>query len=85
MKHTINDLWHGNIRPCEDTDRLRVERELKVFIDNHREFMDRLDDKGRKDLAELIDALDKAWSDVCDDAFKQGFSLATKLMAEAMR
>ena len=84
MKQTINELWCGNIRPCDETDMLCIEKEPKAFIDTHRDFMDSLDDKKKDELMELLDSLDKVWSDARDDAFEKGFSLATRLISEAL-
>ncbi len=86
MKSTLTDLWLGNIYPAEEkTENHEQELELYGYIERHYESLEKmLDEKGREVLAKLKDCYSELSCCEGEDAFIQGFSLAVRLMTEAM-
>lgn len=86
MKPTISDLWNGNIHPIEEiTENESEEREILSVIEEYYEKLSqKLDDSGKQMLYELRDKHTSLSFVENESTFIQGFSLAVKLMTEAM-
>ena len=84
MKDTILELWNeyvisGNLDFEND------EQKLMGYIERHRNnLISELDEKGKDSFQKFEDCFDELLDIECRNAFKQGFSLATKLVAEAL-
>ena len=85
MKTTLTDLWYGNLAPCSGNHIHREEiARLTDYIDKHRqELVCKLDAEGVESLEKLLQCQDELVLNECENAFVQGFSLATKLLSEA--
>lgn len=86
MKPTLTELWNSNIHPISDADKLlENNRELTGYIDHHFKKLDAvLDKKGKETLKTLTECYDELLSLECEAAFIEGFSLATKILTEAV-
>ena len=86
MRTTLTDLWQGNIHPTEErTENHKQEIELYAYLERHYNDLEKmLDEKGRAVLAKLKDCYTELSFCEGEDAFIQGFSLAVRLMTEAM-
>ena len=86
MKSTLTNLWLGNIHPTEErTKNHEQETELCSYIEKHYESLEKmLDEKGREILAQLKNCYCELSFCEGSDAFVQGFSLAVKILTEAM-
>ena len=86
MKETISDLWRGEIHPMEQrTENDDEESELYDVIDGYYDKLwNKLDDDGKQILCSLKELYTRLSSLENEDSFTQGFSLATKLMTEAL-
>ena len=87
MKETINDLWRGRIHPYNDfAQKMLIEKELKRFLDEHREdFLGQLDEKGKRLFFDFFDSIDKIWMEACENSFEEGFSIGMKLTIESLK
>ena len=86
MKSTLSDLWRGELHPIElKTENDEAEKELYAFVERHyNDLYKLLDEKGKLVLEKLKDCYTEISFYECEDSFVQGFSLAVKLMTEAM-
>ena len=86
MKKTLIDLWNGNICPCDGSSQQDEEDKmlLTLIVKYQDQVLEHLDEQGKESLEKLIFSIDESWSKSCDNAFIQGFSLATKLIIEAL-
>ena len=86
MKETISDLWRGEIHPMEQTtENDDEESELYDVIDGYYDKLwNKLDDDGKQILCSLKELHTRLSALENEDSFTQGFSLATKLMTEAL-
>ena len=85
MKSTIEALWSGELCPGEEP--IRQTEEIRDIINsinkNKSELKKLLDDKQNAILNELLADLEFLYLLKRYDNFKKGFSLASKLLAEA--
>lgn len=86
MKQTIENLWNGNIRPyqlCTAGD-AEIE-ELRGYIKRHRAELEKsMDERQKKIFANYLACAEEQLYLIAVSAFGEGFTLATKLMAEVM-
>ena len=85
MKSIINDLWHGNIVPQEDsrTNSTQMKELLKLVARNREELDGTLTDKQKEILEKFEDCMNEMHSITERDAFSYGFRLGVQLMAES--
>ena len=85
MKSIINELWHGNIVPQEDSrNNTKEMKELLKLVARNREELDgTLTDKQKETLEKFEDCMNEMHSITERDAFSYGFRLGVQLMAEA--
>lgn len=86
MKQTIEQLWYGNIGPADSCGSgfAEIER-LTVLMDRHAEKLEEtLNDAEKAVLHKYMECADEYTSLLTAQAFQEGFSLASKLMAEAL-
>lgn len=86
MQATIKALWNGEIYPCEtpmpDTEQTRELNELVERLSQ--KLSDRLDDTAKDLFEKYVQAQDELFDVILEHIFAEGFSLATKLAAEAL-
>ena len=86
MRNTLEDLYYGNITPCEQ--QISPNSELKRATDRVAHFegqlTERLDETGQTILAKLIESKDEVESITALENFILGFRLGTRMMAECM-
>ena len=86
MGKAINDLWHGNIVPQEDSRTNSKEmKELMGYIARHSEDLEKLlNDEQR----EIFDKFRECWNEYVSLAeaaiFKYAFKLGSRLIYEAL-
>ena len=86
MKQTINELWRGKLCPIEETGENDEEiKELNVALEKYYNILwNKLDDDGKI----VLDKLRATHTNISymenEDSYAQGFSLAVKLMTEAL-
>ena len=86
MKQTINDLWRGELCPVEEPGENDEKiKEVYAAIEKYYNILwNKLDDDGKA----LLDKLRSAHTSISylenEDSYAQGFSLALKLMTEAL-
>lgn len=84
MKETILELWDGNIIR-ENWECKNDEKKILGYIERHRnDLLVKLDDKGKESFKRFEDCFDELLDIECRNAFEKGFSLAAKLVAEAL-
>ena len=86
MKSTLSDLWRGEVHPLENkNENYQKEAELYRYVERHYNDLQKLlDEEGRLVLEKLKDCYDELLFCQSEDAFVRGFSLAVKLMTEAI-
>lgn len=86
MRHTISDLWYGEISPySEKSENSKHILELYKHIDHHRKIIsEQLNEDGLKALDELDDYQSQVHAIEDLDAFAKGFRLGVRLMCEAI-
>ena len=83
---TLEDLYYGNISPCErDMWRgSRMDKLVKLICKNEESLMSSLTEQQK----EIFDKFKDCQSEICDitarQAFADGFILATRIMVEVM-
>lgn len=86
MKRTIEDLWNGNITSAEHCGVGDPEIEnLVTLMEGYRELLNR--ELGRQQKAvfeKYVDCAEEYVRLISKCAFRDGFSLASKLMTEAL-
>ena len=81
MKETLSELWKNNSSANAD----EQEQQLLGYIERHfTSLKGSLDEKGREALQKLVDCYDELLLHDCEQAFIQGFSLATKILVESV-
>jgi hypothetical protein len=81
MKETLSELWKNNSSANAD----EQEQQLLGYIERHfTSLQGSLDEKGRETLQKLVDCYDELLLRDCEQAFIQGFSLATKILIESV-
>lgn len=86
MKHTIEDLWNGNITSAEKCGVGDPEIEnLIILMDRHRELLCKKLGQTHRDIFEkYTDCSEEYVCLISKCAFTEGFCLGCKLMAEAL-
>jgi hypothetical protein len=86
MKSTLSELWRGNIHPDEGkTENEAAEKELRSALDKCYDLLwMKLDDEGKLTLDQLRSTHSHLSSLGSEDAFIRGFSLAVKMLTEAI-
>ena len=83
---TIDDLYYGNLHPC-DRDIVRgsrTDRLLRLLCKNEESLTATLTDKQKETFLKFKNCQDELTSITEREAFKIGFTLATRLMVEVM-
>lgn len=86
MPQTITDLWHGEIAPCEHCGSHDVQaNHLQHLMERNREVLFSELSAAQKDtLQKYIDHSEEFLMRMLELAFYEGFSLASKLIAESL-
>lgn len=86
MRTTIEELWNGNIMPSRNCGEYDAEiRELEELIERNREQLEEsLNQSQRELLQKLTDCTEEYLCRMTAQAFSDGFSLAGKLLTEAL-
>ena len=86
MKQTLSELYRGEIRPNQEkSENDEKAKLLRSSIDNcYNVLWNKLDTDGKQVLSKLKDYHTELADIDREDAFAQGFSLAVKLMTEAI-
>ena len=86
MRKTLEDLYYGNITPCEQ--QMIPGSELKQAVDRvakcEEQLMELLNEEGQQILARLTRSQQEANSITATENFILGFRLGVRLMAECM-
>ncbi len=87
MKQTLFDLWNGNVHPwLEPSLHQKETKELSGYISDHiNDLKSMLNAKGNENLQKLSDNYAELLGLECEAAFCKGFSLATKILLEAIK
>ena len=82
----LEDLWYGNINPHEAilSDDRRFKSLLALMGRNRDKLSDTLTDRQKETLAKYDDAVNEMHSLAEQSAFRYGFALGVRLMAESM-
>lgn len=86
MSHTIEDLWNGNLAPCDQCGAHdgQINR-LHVLIERHREGLcEMLTPEQRQTFDKYLDCMEEQLLLLMERAFCDGFSLASRLLTEAL-
>ena len=79
----LQDLWYGNLRPSENKEISKEEKNLLEFMALHQEkLFASLKDSDLKIFKEYIEYNEKYASMLESHAFEIGFKLAVKLLTE---
>ena len=88
MKSIINELWHGNIVPQEDSrTNSKVMKELIGYIARHNEDLTKLLSDGQKEIFEKYqdcwnEYVSHAEAAIFEYAFKLGMKIAVETLAD---
>lgn len=86
MRKTLQNLYYGNIRPCER--RMVPSSELRRAVDTinrcEDQIEEQLSDEGKRLLTKMSDAQQTADNIMALENFILGFRLGVQLMAECM-
>ena len=85
-KQTLIELWNGNICPLTDECGNSQETAMLLeYINRHdAEISKKLDKEGQESFEKFKDCYDELLSSGCEKAFVKGFSLASKILSEAL-
>lgn len=76
----LEELWYGNIKPCEDKEISDEEKELVKLMARHQEYLtSKLKEKELDDFKKYVECCEEYTSLVESQAFKIGFKLAIQL------
>lgn len=79
----LQELWYGNIKPCEDKEISIEEKELVELMARHQEYLtSTLKDKELEEFKKYIECVDEYTSMVECQAFEIGFKLAVRLITD---
>ena len=84
---TLENLWHGNIAPCEYnrlTDNSRYKEAIDLVSKAREKLKSVLTDEQKDLLERYIVNCDELSIIIEEEAFKSGFELAAKLLIEIM-
>ena len=86
MTSILTDLWYGNLEPCnERSKRLEEMKQLLKLMNRHSEDLNRDLTSNQKEILEKFLECNRELEAIeCTDAFMKGFSLAVKLLGEAL-
>ena len=86
MRDTLEDLYYGNITPCDK--RIKSGTPLQQVLDEAEQCEERLaaklDDEGKALLHRLVDAENEAGSTIALENFILGFRLGMRLAVEGL-
>ena len=86
MRDTLEDLYYGNITPCDK--RIKPGTALQQTLDEAEQCEERLatklDDEGKALLHRLVDAENEASSTIALENFILGFRLGMRLTVEGL-
>ena len=86
MRDTLEDLYYGNITPCDK--RIKPRTALQQTLDDAEQCEERLaaqlDDEGKNLLHRLSDAENEAGSTIALENFILGFRLGMRLAVEGL-
>ena len=86
MRDTLEDLYYGNITPCDK--RIKSGTPLQQVLDDAEQCEERLaaqlDDEGKNLLHRLSDAENEAASTIALENFILGFRLGVRMILEAL-
>ena len=86
MRDTLEDLYYGNITPCDK--RIRSDSPLQRVLDEAEQRAEqlaaKLDAEGKALLHRMADAENEASSTIALENFILGFRLGTRLILEAL-
>ena len=82
----IDELWYGNISPCDGGAKKGSEcSELIGYVARHKdELQKRLNGEEKEILEKLIDCTNEMYGISEREAFAQGFTLGARLIIEVM-
>lgn len=76
----LEELWYGNIKPCEDRDISDEEKKLVELMARHQEYLtSKLKDKELDEFKKYVECCNEYTSLVECQAFEIGFKLAIQL------
>lgn len=79
----LQELWYGNIKPCEDKKISSEEMKLVELTARHQEYLtSKLKDKELDGFKKYVECYDEYTSLVECHAFEIGFKLAVMLLTE---
>ena len=86
MKKALTELWYTQAAlAAHDSDDAAGEKRLSEYLDKHfSDLSKKLDDRDKEILQKYKDCYDELLLTECENAFAQGFSLATRLVTEAL-
>ena len=86
MRNTLEDLYFGNITPCEQ--QMTPDSELKRAVDRvaryESQLTEQLDEAGQETLTKLIRSQHEIDSITARENFILGFRLGVRIMAECL-
>lgn len=86
MTKTIADLWNGSLEPIRHSGKNNSEmRQIEnLMIRNLEKLEDNLDEKSKEAFKKYTDCADEYLIITSEQAFCDGFCLATKIVTEAL-
>lgn len=79
----LEELWYGNIKPCEDKEISDEEKKLVELMARHQEYLtSKLKDKELDSFKKYIECSDEYTSLVECRAFEIGFKIAVELLVK---
>jgi len=79
----LQELWYGNIKPCEDKEISDEEKELVELMARHQEYIQSiLKDKELDAFKKYVVCCEEYTSLVESQAFEIGFKLSIRLLTE---
>ncbi|MBO5294018.1 MAG: hypothetical protein J6B71_02040 [Clostridia bacterium] len=86
MKKALVELWNGNRFPLSN--HLKQTEEEKKLMEQlatyHSAMVGKLDNSEKENLKRLADCYSELLATECENAFVKGFSLAVRLISEAL-
>ena len=87
MRSALEELWHGNICPCDNRHEASAQaKELMAYITRHH---DNLQETLTEAQKELLEKLNDCYSELCDinerETFVYAFRLGAKIAFEVMK
>lgn len=79
----LNELWYGNIKPCEDKEISDEEKKLVELMARHQEYLtSKLKDEELDSFKKYIECSDEYTSLIECRAFEIGFKIAVELLVK---